>query len=86
MSDPSAYWLTFTNIALGVVVVVSGGAVVSGVLQEVAVRRRKRAELSRLDREVANLVASYDEHTPGVPGLGATVADGGKELKEKDKL
>jgi hypothetical protein len=85
MSDPSTYWLTFTNAALGVVVLVCLVAVAIGIWQEVAARRKKAAEMSKLDREVADLVASYDGHVFNVPGLGVTMADGGEELGKKDK-
>jgi hypothetical protein len=85
MSDPSTYWLTFTNAALGVVVLVCLIAVAVGIWQELAARRKKAAEMSKLDREVADLVASYDGHVFNVPGLGVTMADGGEELGKKDK-
>ena len=86
MSDPSTYWLTATNIGLGVVVLICCGAVALGVLQELAARRKKRAELSRLDREVSDLVNGFqDGHAFHIPGLGVTMADGGDPLGEKDK-
>jgi len=86
MSDPSTYWLTLTNIGLGVVVVICCGAVAFGILQELAAKRRKQAELSHLDREVTDLVAGFgDGHAFHIPGLGVTMADGGEELGEKDK-
>lgn len=81
MSDPSTYWLTITNIGLGVVVLICAIAVGIGILQEVAAKRRKRLEMARLDREVSDLVASYgDGHAFDVPGLGITMADGGEQL------
>ena len=68
MNDPSTYWLTLTNAALGIVVLICCIAVGIGVLQEVAARRKKRAKLSQLDREVADLVASFqDGHAPARP-------------------
>ena len=86
MNDPSTYWLTITNIALGVVTLICIGAVAVGVIQELAARRKKSAELSRLDAEVADLVASFrDNHTFDVPGLGLTMADGGEDLGKKDE-
>ena len=86
MSDPSTYWLTATNIALGVVVLICCGAVALGILQELAARRKKRAAMSQLDREVTDLVAGFqDGHAFHIPGLGVTMADGGEELGEKDK-
>ena len=86
MSDPSTFWLTATNIALGVVVLICCGAVAFGMLQELSAKRKKRAELSHLDREVTDLVAGFqDGHAFHIPGLGVTMADGGEELGEKDK-
>lgn len=71
------------NVVLGLVVLVCGGALVVGVLEEIAARRRKRAELSSLDREVSGLVAAYDDHTFRVPELGMTMADGGDPVDKK---
>jgi hypothetical protein len=86
VNDPSTYWLTFTNIALGVVVVACCIAVAFGVVQEMAARRRRRAEEADLDREVADLAARYTGgHALHVPGLGVTMADGGEELRKKEE-
>ena len=84
MNDPSTYWLTFTNIALGVVTLICCAAVAFGVLQELAAKRKKRSALSRLDDEVSDLVAAFDAHAFHVPGLGVTMADGGEELPKKE--
>ena len=86
MNDPSTYWLTITNIALGLVTLICIGAVGIGVIQELAARRKKSKVLSKLDQEVADLVASYsDGHAFHVPGLGVTMADGGEELGKKEE-
>jgi hypothetical protein len=85
MSDPAAYWLSFTNIALLALVVVCCGAVVFGVAQKLAARRKKDASMSQLDREVSDLVASYDGHAFHVPGLGVTMADGGEETGKTEE-
>jgi hypothetical protein len=86
MSDPSTLWLTITNAALGVVVLICCVAVAIGVFQEIAAKRKKAAALSGLDREVSDLVASYrDGHTFQLPELGITMADGGEELPKKDE-
>jgi hypothetical protein len=86
VSDPSTYWLTVTNIVLGLVVLVCCGAVAIGIVQELAERRKKAAAASKLDREVADLVAAYGGHAFQVPGLGVTMADGGEALdKEKER-
>jgi hypothetical protein len=85
MSDPSAYWLNFMNIALGLLVVAACLAVAFGVVQELAARRKKAAALNHLDREVSDLVSSYGSHAFNVPGLGLTMADGGEERNEKEE-
>ena len=85
MNDPSTYWLTITNIALGLVTLICCVAVGIGVAQELAAKRKKKTALSRLDREVADLVSSYDGHAFHIPTLGLTMADGGEELGKKEK-
>lgn len=71
------------NVALGVVTLVCCVAVGLGVVRELAAKRKKNAALSKLDREVTDLMASFDGHAFDVPGLGLTMADGGEELKDK---
>jgi hypothetical protein len=85
LSDPSTYWLTVMNVALGAVVVVCCFVVAYGVVQELAARRRKRAAAAGLDREVSDLVAGYDGHAFHTPELGLTMADGGEPVKQKEK-
>jgi hypothetical protein len=86
MSDPSTYWLTFTNAALGIVVLICCGAVAVGVIQEVAAKRRKASAMSNVDREVTDLVHSFqDGHAFHLPELGVTMADGGEEMGKKEK-
>ena len=85
MSDPSTYWLNLTNAALGIVVLICCFAVGFGVVQEVLARRKKKAALSAVDREVADLVNSYDGHTFHLPELGITMADGGEDLGKKEE-
>ena len=86
MNDPSTYWLTITNIALGLVTLICIAAVGIGVVQELAARRKKKAALSRLDAEVADLVSSFgDGHAFHIPSLGVTMADGGEELGKKEE-
>ncbi len=85
MNDPSTYWLTFTNIGLGVVVLICCVAVAFGVLQEVAARYRKRAAADALDREVSDLAAGYaGGHAFSLPNLGVTMADGGEEVRKQE--
>ena len=82
MNDPSTYWLTFTNAALGIVVLVCFIAVGVGIVQEIAARRRKSRAM---DRELHDLVAAFDDgHAFHVPTLGVTMADGGEPLEKKD--
>ncbi|MGP8246444.1 MAG: hypothetical protein ACLQVN_18235 [Bryobacteraceae bacterium] len=84
MSDPSTYWLTFMNVALGVLTLIGCLAVAIGVVHELAARRKKA--VPHLDREVANLVASFqDGHAFHTPELGLTMADGGEDVNKKEK-
>jgi len=86
VNDPSTYWLTATNIALGLVTLICCVAVALGVVQELAAKRKKSAAFSALDHEVSDLVASFgDGHAFNVPGLGVTMADGGEETGKKDQ-
>ena len=85
VSDPSTYWLTVTNIILGLVTLIGCAAVAIGVLQELAARAKKRTALSKLDRDVTDLVASFDGHAFHVPSLGVTMADGCEELGKKEE-
>jgi hypothetical protein len=64
-------------------VLICCAAVVFGVLQELAAKRKKAAALAKLDAEVADLEASY-AHAFLVPGLGLTMADGGEEREKKE--
>jgi len=73
--------LTVTNVLLGVVTLLCCAAVAFGVAQEVVARRKKRAAMSRMDGEVADLIAGFDGHAFNVPGLGVTMADGGEPVK-----
>jgi hypothetical protein len=86
MNDPSTYWLTITNIALGLVTLICIAAVGIGVVQELAARHKKKTALTKLDAEVADLVSSFgDGHAFHLPGLGVTMADGGEELGKKEE-
>ncbi|HTP33079.1 MAG TPA: hypothetical protein VMJ75_12965 [Candidatus Acidoferrales bacterium] len=85
MSDPSTYWLTVTNVVLGIVTLLCCAAVGVGIFQEVVARRRKAAAASQIDRELAGLVSSMgDGHAFHVPTLGVTMADGGEEAGKKE--
>jgi hypothetical protein len=82
MNDPSTYWLTVTNVGLGIVTLICCVAVAAGIVQEIVVRRRKAAALSNMDREVADLLS--DSHAFQLPTLGVTMADGGERSGEKE--
>ncbi len=85
MNDPSTYWLSVMNVVLGLVVLICCGALGVGVFQEIVSRRRKRVAATALDREVSDLVASFDGHAFDVPQLGLTMADGGEPADRKDE-
>jgi hypothetical protein len=81
LNDPSTYWLTITNIGLGVVTVLCFLAVAFGVVQELAARRKKKAA----EAEAAGLAPSFsDGHAFGLPQLGLTMADGGEPVAKKE--
>jgi len=85
LNDPSTYWLTITNIGLGVVTAICCLAVAFGVVQELAARRRKKAAAAALDQEVSGLNAAFgDGHAFGLPQLGMTMADGGEPVEKKE--
>lgn len=72
--DPQTVWVNVTNFLLGVVTIVCIGAVAWGALVEVWERVRASARLA------------HDDHAFEVPGLGLTMADGGKKVdEEKEK-
>jgi hypothetical protein len=73
------------NIALSLLTLLCCAAVAFGVVQELTAKRKKASALSKLDTEVADLVAAYDGHAFNVPGLGITMADGGEELRKKEE-
>ena len=72
--DPQTVWLNVTNLALGVVTLLSILAVGWGVASELLARARKTAPAH-----------SLDDHAFAVPGLGWTMADGGKKADEEKK-
>ena len=79
-SDPQTYWLNVTNFGLGLVDLICVAAVAIGVVQELYARRKQH---HGLDREVRDLVASFnDGHAFHVPDLGLTMADGGEPVKD----
>lgn len=73
-SDPQTFWLNVTNAVLGLVTLIALVAVAGAVVVDV---------LQRLKERVA--AAASDPHAILVPGLGATMADGGETVKDEKK-
>ncbi len=71
---PETYWLTLTNIALGVVTLICLVAVGRVFLREVAERVRTRVHVPALQ----------DDHSFVFGDLGITMADGGQPIDEKE--
>ncbi len=69
-SDPKMLWLNITNIALGIVTLVCWILVGYGIVQEFRARKRKSK----------NTPVVSDDHAFLVPGIGITMADGGKRI------
>ncbi len=61
------FWLDFTNIGLGLVVLICVLVVVGGIVRELAHRVSRGKRLA-------------DDHAFETPGLGVTMADGGKRI------
>jgi hypothetical protein len=79
------YWLSATNLALGVVVLICVLVVAATVAREVTVRMRRRAQLSdELDGDMRRLVEEFDDRAFLDPQLGITMADGGEKIDPKD--
>lgn len=74
--DPETVWINLTNLALGIVTLLCVLAVAWGVFAEVWARMKVRS---------ASPVADADDHLFDVPGLGLTMADGGKKVDEETK-
>ena len=80
-----SYWLSATNLALGVVVLICAVVVAAAVAREVAVRMYKRAKISaELDRDMRHLAEEFDDHAFLNAELGITMADGGEKIEPKD--
>ena len=73
--DPETMWLNITNIALGVMTLLCVAVVGWGVLSELLDRVKAKAAL----------LSEPDDHSFALPGLGMTMADGGKKVDEKSK-
>jgi hypothetical protein len=66
----NTFWLEFTNIALGLGTLVCVLVVATGVVRELRHRLASREKLA-------------DDHAFHTPGLGVTMADGGKRIDRK---
>lgn len=81
------YWLNATNLALGMVVLISAAVVALVVAREVTERFRRRARISaELDRDMRKLAAEFDDHSFLDSHLGITMADGGEKLDPDDRM
>jgi hypothetical protein len=74
--DDWVFWLNLTNIALGVVVLLSVLLVAYALVWEFVNRYKKRS-MAHLDEELEAML--HDGLS--VPGLGVTMADGGERFK-----
>ena len=70
------YWLNVTNIALGAVVILAVLLVVSAVVWETVIRRKKSGDLTSAGEAHEDLLPDGRL----VPGLGVTMADGGERI------
>lgn len=73
-NDPETFWLTTTNIVLGLVVLACIIIVARGVYQEVRLRISKR-----------NSPLATDRHAVVIPLVGPTMADGGEPIAKKPR-
>lgn len=71
-SDPDTMWLTVTNVALGLCVLICVGVFAMGVARDMLAKARARVS----QREVF----LYDAHAMMMPDLGLTMADGGEPI------
>ena len=76
ISDPKTFWLSITNIGLGIVVVICCVAVARTFLVELFARRSERVSEG----------LAFDDHTFMEPELGLTMADGGEKRERKESL
>ncbi|HLK68373.1 MAG TPA: hypothetical protein VKU19_33300 [Bryobacteraceae bacterium] len=65
MHDPRTFWLTVTNIALGLALLVLVIGLATGTLCDlISAKRRKRAEIRDLDRELRDFLHNSPRHHP----------------------
>jgi hypothetical protein len=77
-NDPQTLWLNLTNAALGAVVLICVLVVAAGVVQELRLRAKRRAEQP-------TPIRAAGDHAFDVPGLGLTMADGGESVPPERK-
>ena len=83
ISEAQMAWLNFTNIALGVVVLVCLVAVSVSVFHAVLTRRSTRATaMGEVERDLHKMMHG-DGHALHLPTLGMTMADGGEPAKPR---
>ena len=75
MSDPETFWLSVTNIGLGIVTFICFLVVVCGLAYQFVPRLKKRLAGH----------GAIDDHAFDVPGLGLTMADGGEKTPRSDE-
>ena len=76
LGDPRTFWLTVTNIALAAVTLLCFVAVGWGAVVAVLARLRRRW----------GFAPEPDDHAFATPGLGLTMADGGRKVKDRTKV
>jgi hypothetical protein len=78
-ADPETFWLTTTNIVLGLVVFSCIVVMARAIFQELRARKAKRVARTTSDRRA-----------PVIPLVGVTMADGGEKIadasRRKDRL
>jgi len=78
------FWLNMTNLALGIVTILALVLVFGAVGWELVARWARRArEMHRIDAELGAMYHA-ESHTISVPGLGLTMADGGKKIEPSE--
>jgi hypothetical protein len=74
-SDPRTFWLSITNVGLGLVTIVCCVVVARALFRDVADRLSARS----------HKVVESDDHAYMHPHLGLTMADGGEKI-EREKV
>jgi hypothetical protein len=84
-SDPQTLWLNLTNLALGVVTLVSLLVAIGAVARELMLKHKRARAVAGLDAELQAMFRGTSPHTMPVPGLGLTMADGGEPYKPAEE-